>query len=154
MGNKIQFWMSLMVVFLVVACNANDTGQEEIGAASTQAQEITASDQSSKSSPQELRQSIDTLIGANRQCAVDTDCKLVGLGARPCGGPDEYRVYSNVNGVEGKLLAMVEKYNAMAKKDNESSGRLGICVVAPKPLFSCVNNLCQTDNVAANADQI
>lgn len=154
MGNTFQISLLLLIVFLMVACNANDAGQEEVSSAATQAQEVITNGQSSKHHPQELRKSIDNLISTNRQCSADTDCKLVGIGARPCGGPDLYQVYSNVNGIEAKLLAMVEKYNALAKKDNESSGRLGICVVAPKPVFSCVNNVCQTDNIAAHSDKI
>ncbi len=153
MSLKLNALISAVAVLLISACNAKELSNEEAHAAASQVIEADVSAQSSKSSPEQLRSNIESLIGQNLQCAADSDCKLVGLGARPCGGPDEYRVYSVANGVESKLLSLVSKYNALAKKDNESSGRLGICVVAPKPLFSCVNNLCQTDSIATGGNQ-
>src|SRR5690554_1558639 len=58
-------------------------------------------------------------------------CKLVGLGHRPCGGPDRFLLYSTETTNESLLLGLVERYNNMVRQRVNESGMMGTCEVLP-----------------------
>ncbi|HXG58453.1 MAG TPA: hypothetical protein VNL91_05485 [Thermoanaerobaculia bacterium] len=79
------------------------------------------------------------IAGAVRAEAADaSQCRVVPFGAKPCGGPWRYLVYSVGTTDEKKLLAMVEEYNALERTINREEGRVSDCasVVPPKVEFA------------------
>ena len=79
---------------------------------------------------------------AKTSCQVNDDCASIGVGARPCGGPGFYMVYSKSATDETALKKKAEKYNSEQKSKNKKEGRMGICVVAKEPVLSCSQNQC------------
>ena len=93
-----------------------------------------------------LRSQIEELVG-DAPCDTVADCRFVGLGSKPCGGPWEYLVYSIVGtdmsaatgastGVD--TLGLVEKvqaYNALEAEMNARYGYASDCAVANEPVL-------------------
>lgn len=75
-------------------------------------------------------------------CTETKECTYVGLGAKPCGGPWEYVIYSNA-GVDGDALReAVSKYNQLNQIANNYYGWASDCTVLSEPLPECVENIC------------
>ena len=93
---------------------------------------------------------IKTMIGA---AAADhsTQCKIVGVGQKPCGGPAFYLPYSTKDVDEAKLLSQIEAYNQLAKAHNERSGMMSDCSIVPVPQVALVGGFCK---IGAGADAL
>lgn len=70
-------------------------------------------------------------------------CRVVGVGAKACGGPQSYLVYSSLSGNETELLQKVERYNALMRMQNEQQGLMSDCAIVPQPGVVLVNGFCQ-----------
>ncbi len=85
-------------------------------------------------------------LSSDNQCKVKSDCGLLEIGHRACGGPAGYEVYSQLNPQKDKLLELAKTHQAMQRKENIKSGRMSTCEVIPEPLFGCVNHQCTVVN--------
>jgi hypothetical protein len=65
-------------------------------------------------------------------CEGASECKFVGFGSKPCGGPWEYLIYST-NADTERILDLVEDYNELEKIYNEEKGLVSYCSIAIKP---------------------
>ena len=83
---------------------------------------------------------INQLLGLN--CESSQQCKVIGVGASPCGGFAGYLVYSNSDTNESKLKSQVANFNGMQKLKNKSQGTVGICQHIEPPKTQCVANQC------------
>lgn len=89
-----------------------------------------------------LRTEIARLIG-DAPCSNVVNCRVLGLGARPCGGPEEYVAYSTWtqrDAIEGKAL----EYGFLREELLAQRDHAGACVVLPEPQVACVNRRCVT----------
>ena len=91
----------------------------------------------------ELRERITLLIGRAR-CNNIVNCRIVGLGSRPCGGPEEYVAYSIWDTQAGKMSSLAAEYNFLREEVNAAGGTVGICNVLPEPAINCINARCVT----------
>ena len=100
-----------------------------------------ARDESDRERLRELKRAIDLEIGEPRADSV-AQCKYIGFGDKPCGGPWTYLVYSTARTDESKLERLVREYNALQKKINAEE-RLGSdCSVPPEPELMLDNGVC------------
>ncbi|WP_052354163.1 hypothetical protein [Flectobacillus major] len=77
----------------------------------------------------------------NKACSGD-DCRVIPMGAKACGGPTQYLVYS-VSKVDEKLLvAKVQAYTDFQKELNKKYNRMSDCMILSPPVVNCVNGLC------------
>jgi hypothetical protein len=91
-----------------------------------------------------LRQEIADLIG-EAQCRNLVNCRVVGLGARPCGGPEEYVAYSIWETRDGDAIGiLVSEYNFLREDMMLGSDIVGTCEQLPKPGVNCINSRCVT----------
>ena len=75
-------------------------------------------------------------------CVASTQCRFIGIGSKPCGGPEEYLIYSNaVDTVE--LFSLVSKYN-MNEDSFYQKWEIGSnCEVPPEPdSIRCIGDKC------------
>jgi hypothetical protein len=78
----------------------------------------------------------------DKTCQQDQECKVIGIGARACGGPDQFIVYSE-NHTDGKMLAITSERYAKLKKEKQSKlGVVGTCQVLETPIAACQANNC------------
>lgn len=81
-------------------------------------------------------QAVDAAIGSPR-CQSDRDCRVIGIGARACGGPEFYRAWSVRATRESVLVAAVNKHAALRRAADEAEGISSPCVVEPVPQARC-----------------
>jgi hypothetical protein len=100
-----------------------------------------ARDQSDRERLRELKRAIDEEIGEPRADSV-AQCKYIAFGAKPCGGPWTFLVYSTTRTDESKLQRLVREYNALQKKINAEEGLASDCSVPPEPELTLENGVC------------
>ena len=88
-----------------------------------------------------LRREITELIGDAR-CQNLVNCRVMGLGARPCGGPEEYVAYSIWRTRRDDLEAKVDAYTFLREEAVRTQGKQGSCEALPEPNAACVNLHC------------
>lgn len=93
---------------------------------------------------QALRAEIVKEIG-NAPCANLVHCRLLALGMRPCGGPDEYLAYSSITGDKTQLENKALEYGLLQEDLHRARGTVGTCAVLPLPRLICLDNRCRTE---------
>jgi len=88
-----------------------------------------------------VRSEIVNLIGEPR-CANLVHCRVLALGARPCGGPSEYLAFSSLTANRETLEAKAYEYTFLEEEVNRSKTALGSCEVLPAPRATCVDGRC------------
>ena len=91
----------------------------------------------------ELRERIAVMIEEAR-CNNVVNCRVLGLGFRPCGGPEEYVPYSIWDTQVDEVSSLAAEYNFLREEVNAAAGTVGTCDVLPKPAVNCVNARCVT----------
>ena len=80
---------------------------------------------------------IEALIG-EAACRSDDDCRVIGVGANACGGPDAYRAWS-VMQTDTRLLEALVAHDAAARRQQmERMGIASTCAILPVPGVACV----------------
>ncbi len=81
-------------------------------------------------------------LSTSAPCTTASTCRWVGLGSKPCGGPQSYLLYpSSVDTV--LLLDKVSKYNAAQSEFNKKWSLISDCsVVSPPDSVACVKGKC------------
>ena len=75
-------------------------------------------------------------------CNEETECKYIGFGSKPCGGPWSYLIYSTSIDIE-ELENRVENYNQKEAFYNSEHGIISDCSIANPPThLNCENNAC------------
>lgn len=87
--------------------------------------------------PQDRLAAITALIG-QPVCQQSSDCRVVGLGASPCGGPEGYRAWSIRVSDGAKLAALVARDAALRRDELARQDAQGVCRHLPAPEVACV----------------
>ncbi len=77
----------------------------------------------------EMRREIDALAGDATGASIE-DCRYSGLGAKPCGGPWEYVIYSTSSTDSMALAERLTAYNAFEAGMNERYQYASDCLLA------------------------
>jgi hypothetical protein len=75
------------------------------------------------------------------RCDMSSQCKVVGLGAKTCGGYANFLIYSTRDADEPTLLDLVSQFNGVAEEFNTLSLQAAPCGEQPKQIV-CINNDC------------
>jgi hypothetical protein len=89
-----------------------------------------------------LRESIFAQVGKS-PCESSSVCRTIPLGAKPCGGPQEYLIYSTSATDSVRLAREVARYNEAEHKRNREEGRMSDCMAVERPRVSCVSGQCR-----------
>jgi hypothetical protein len=92
-----------------------------------------------------LREKIIEFIGTP-SCAGADDCRCIGAGIKPCGGPWEYLIYSIQTVDEDALEFRVSFYNELYRGYNIRYHLSSTCDVTPPPNLGCVGGVCTDVN--------
>lgn len=74
-------------------------------------------------------------------CGSSDECRVLGLGAKVCGGYNDFLIYSVTDVEEQTLLATVREFNNTAEKLNNLSLKVPKCGAPPAPI-DCVRKRC------------
>ena len=91
---------------------------------------------------------IHALVG-KAECTSDSQCGVLPIGARACGGPSSHLAYSTAHADAAELQALAERYRGEQQAANQRSGMVSTCRMLPTPLASCRANTCQLGEAAA-----
>ena len=75
-------------------------------------------------------------------CSADSDCRVVGLGVKTCGGFNDWLVYSIADVKEEELLATVSDFNKKFERFMSLSLKVPPCGGQPKQI-RCVKKHCE-----------
>ncbi|MES2517007.1 MAG: hypothetical protein V4585_02795 [Bacteroidota bacterium] len=78
----------------------------------------------------------------NKSCAGGDDCKVMAMGARPCGGPSRFIIYALSKTDEKQLTDKVTAYTNLEKELNVKYNRMGTCIALIPPVVDCLNGVC------------
>lgn len=78
----------------------------------------------------------------DKTCQRDNQCKVIGVGAKPCGGSDQYLVYSTLHTDEKMLSYTSDRYQKLKKQQNEKLGLMSTCEMLIPPVSACVEKKC------------
>ena len=81
-------------------------------------------------------------MAGEAECEAVEDCRFLELGAKPCGGPWEYLVYSVVQMDSTVLAKHVAKHNRFESQMNARYGYASDCALPPEPQLACVAGRC------------
>ncbi len=82
-------------------------------------------------------QRVHDLIGAAR-CTSDAQCRVIGIGERPCGGPEGFRAWSTASTPDAQALAAAARAHAEERKRwFDKQGLMSTCEMLPVPAARC-----------------
>jgi hypothetical protein len=90
----------------------------------------------------QMRAEIMAMIGDAKADDV-SQCRVIGFGHKPCGGPAEYIAYSAKSSNETVLQQKINSYNKAAEAENIRLGRMSDCAIVPKPEVSLIDGQCR-----------
>jgi hypothetical protein len=93
-----------------------------------------------KEEAERLRRQITALIG-EAPCNNLVNCRILGLGARPCGGPEEYVAYSTWMRRD-QIQIRAQEYNFLREELLSREAVAGTCEALPEPRAACVSGRC------------
>ncbi len=104
-----------------------------------------APDEASQAAPplDSLRTAVHRLV-AEPVCESVQDCRAVAFGAKPCGGPWTYLVYSVRATDSTRLARAVARYNQREEELNREEGRMSDCAFVTEPELECRAGRCAT----------
>ena len=76
-------------------------------------------------------------------CREGADCRSVAVGAKPCGGPWEYLIYSAATLDEETLFEFVARHEEFERYMNERYGYVSTCDIPPVPVTECFEEICR-----------
>ena len=88
-----------------------------------------------------MRREIDALVGDAAGASLG-DCRYLGLGAKPCGGPWEYVIYAASSTDSMALAERLTAYNAFEAEMNEHYGYASDCSVPNEPVLAYRDGRC------------
>jgi hypothetical protein len=88
-----------------------------------------------------LRAEIRATIG-EPTCSAATECRALPFGAKPCGGPRAYVIFSRAHTDSTRLARALAQYTALDARRNEAGGMVSDCAVVPPPALACSQNRC------------
>ena len=79
---------------------------------------------------------IKRLIG-EASCTRTEDCRVIGVGARACGGPEGFWAWSVIETDQALLEAAVQRQAAVRRDELERLGERSTCDIAPTSRVTC-----------------
>jgi len=98
-------------------------------------------EEADKRTLRELYDAIVDYIGTP-YCQWERDCRTIGVGSKPCGGPWEYLVYSASTLDEEVLSGLVGIHADFEDYMNRKYGYVSTCDVPPVPETRCIDGIC------------
>lgn len=136
--------MQKLAILLLLACAACSTKADDPGAAQP-APPAAAKPAASSTSPgagADLLAQIQAKIG-KAGCSADSQCQVVPIGAKACGGAASYLAWSTAQTNGAELQALADRYRDEQQNNNKRSGMISDCRVVAPPAVACRAGTCQ-----------
>ncbi|MFY8275263.1 hypothetical protein AAEU32_14140 [Pseudoalteromonas sp. SSDWG2] len=117
--------------------NVESPEAQRIQQAVTQPITANASKESILAGYQTLRQ-----LTEDKSCDNSMQCKVVAVGSRACGGPNDYIVYSSKTADANEVQKLADQITASEAQFNAATGMVSICEHLSRPATQCQQNQC------------
>ena len=87
-----------------------------------------------------INSALQTVVQLDNQCKTSTECKTEPVGARACGGPGGYIVYSKNSPYVQQVLSLANLTRTLERQYNEENSIISICSLVPPPTAVCSQN--------------
>jgi len=134
--SKLLAWSTAGAAVLAQAACAQPTSALMAAASAPPPSPSPAASSAAKGLAARLLQDIKSEIG-EAPCDSDSQCRTIGVGSKPCGGPESYLAWSSKSSDRGRLVNLVARHREARRLDNEASGLLSDCRVVPDPGAAC-----------------
>ncbi|QPB81524.1 hypothetical protein CWC22_000210 [Pseudoalteromonas rubra] len=81
-------------------------------------------------------------ITKDKECDTTTQCKVLPVGSRACGGPSDYVIFSTKTADPDKVKELADKLTHAEATYNAKNRMISICEHLSAPATQCVNNKC------------
>ncbi|MBH0048361.1 hypothetical protein [Pseudoalteromonas sp. NZS11_1] len=109
------------------------------GCAST----VTSNEQNKNLS--DLNYDLNNMV-SNNSCTASFQCKVLEVGARACGGPSKYAVYSTLNTSQEEAEKLAQQITKQENIQNKAQG-LTDCSPVLEVQSLCINHQCQSFDI-------
>ena len=89
-----------------------------------------------------LNSQLNTITSKN-SCTASFQCKVLEVGARACGGPSKYAVYSTLNTPQEQAQGIAQQITEQEKQQNKQQG-LTDCIPVIEVQSLCIDQKCQS----------
>lgn len=79
---------------------------------------------------------------ADLGCDSDSQCHSIGIGAKACGGPENYLAWSSKHSDGTQLKTLVAQHSAARRADDQRQGMMSTCSVVSDPGAVCRAGVC------------
>jgi hypothetical protein len=90
---------------------------------------------------EEIARLIDMEVG-DAEATNLSSCSTLPIGAKPCGGPWGYLVFSEEQSDPAVLEALIERYDKLDHKRNQEEGRVSTCELGSEPNLTLQEGSC------------
>ncbi|CAF2328530.1 unnamed protein product [Rotaria sp. Silwood2] len=87
-----------------------------------------------------INTALATINQLENQCTTSSDCSTEPIGARACGGPNGYIVYSTISSYVEYIHSLAKLTTKLERQYNEENSIVSICILAKKPIAICDKN--------------
>jgi outer membrane murein-binding lipoprotein Lpp len=92
-----------------------------------------------------LKSQLNGIVSDNR-CTASFQCKVLEVGARACGGPSKYVVYSTLNTSQERAEKIAQQITEQENSKNKAQG-LTDCSSVIEVQSLCINQQCQSIDI-------
>jgi hypothetical protein len=78
----------------------------------------------------------------NKRCDTATQCKVIAVGSRACGGPSSYETFSTQSANVVAVEKLVNSITVLESQFNAKNNMISICEHLSQPSTQCVENKC------------
>ncbi|WP_408098034.1 hypothetical protein ACJVC5_03670 [Peredibacter sp. HCB2-198] len=83
------------------------------------------------------------LADSDLRCAKASDCKIIPIGSRACGGPSSYMITSQFNSNMAELEYLATQTEVKQAAYNRNYNVMSICTLVMPPEAKCVASYCR-----------
>ena len=99
----------------------------------------------------QLQEAVDQLLGTPT-CTARSQCRAMPIGAKPCGGPWSYLVYSMATTDSVRLAAAVQEYTSYQADLNRKQELVSDCRFLSAPTIDCKAGVCSSSSGSSSRD--
>jgi hypothetical protein len=82
-------------------------------------------------------------------CEQDSQCRVLALGLKSCGGPELYLPWSVAEGNADKIALLAKEYKEVRAEQIKSRGELSDCSLVSRPVVVCSKKQCVLQSESA-----
>jgi hypothetical protein len=134
--SKLSFLLIVSIVVLLVLTMNSSENIKAVSDDSINSEGLNQTDLN------KLKKEIDREIGKPR-AKRSNQCKVIAFGAKACGGPKSYLIYSTLQSKGNKLKRLVDQYNSREEKINQETDVMSDCMFIEEPKVSLIDGMCK-----------